>query len=307
MIENIIIGLIICLALVCPFLIIYYIKAAPSAKDDTMILKNIKEYTKERKDHLEELISVYMTKEQCLPPQLAIIQIGNNEASNRYIRNKIKDCEEVSICAHNYVFDENISQDDLIWEIQHLQEHYDGLIVQLPLPDHIRAEKVAAAIDPVKDVDGFHPMSLYKPATPLGIMMYLKDCGFEFDGANVVIIGRSEIVGKPLAQMMTDANATVTLCHSRTKNLWDHIQEADLVVSAVGKPKFLNCYAIHVPVIDVGINFDEDGRLCGDCYNTENRDVTPVPGGVGLLTRWALLENAFSAKLTNDIRKHAGL
>jgi methylenetetrahydrofolate dehydrogenase (NADP+)/methenyltetrahydrofolate cyclohydrolase len=125
-------------------------------------------------------------------------------------------------------------------------------------------------------------------------MDYLEYCQFDLSGKNVVIIGRSNIVGKPLAKLMTDKDATVTLCHSKTKRIHKHIENADLVVSAVGRPRFLNCYPIHVPVIDVGINF-VDGKMCGDCYNTEFRDVTPVPGGVGLLTRLALLDNVVEA------------
>lgn len=261
------------------------------------MLPNIKEYTQNAKIKLKEQIEYFFGNN---PPSLAIVQVGAIEASNRYIRNKIKDCQEVGINAHHYAYEKEISEDEFLLEVKDLCEHYNGVIVQLPLPDHIDAKKVAAAIDPIKDVDGFHPLSPYKPATPLGIMNYLQDNGINLEGKHVVIIGRSEIVGKPLAAMMTDANATVTLCHSRTKNLWTHIQEADLIVSAVGKAKFLNCYAIHVPVIDVGINFDEDGRICGDCYNTENRDVTPVPGGVGLLTRLALLENVYKAKVLQN-------
>lgn len=266
-------------------------------EDPGRMLPNIKEYTQNAKVKLKEQIEYFFGNN---PPSLAIIQVGAIEASNRYIRNKIKDCQEVGINAHHYAYEEEITEDEFLLEVKDLCEHYNGVIVQLPLPDHIDAKKVAAAIDPMKDVDGFHPLSPYKPATPLGIMNYLQDSGIELEGKHVVIIGRSEIVGKPLAAMMTDANATVTLCHSRTKNLWTHIQEADLVVSAVGKAKFLNCYSIHVPVIDVGINFDEAGRMCGDCYNTENRDVTPVPGGVGLLTRLALLENVYKAKVLQN-------
>lgn len=160
----------------------------------------------------------------------------------------------------------------------------------MPLPAHIDLEKVKSVIDPKKDIDGFTATSAFKACTPLGIMIYLAHCGFKFKGANVVILGRSELVGKPLAEMMTNAHATVTLCHSATKNVWDFINSADLIVSAVGKVNFLNCYAIWCPVVDVGINFTKDGKMVGDCYNTEGREVTPVPGGVGLLTRCALLE-----------------
>jgi methylenetetrahydrofolate dehydrogenase (NADP+)/methenyltetrahydrofolate cyclohydrolase len=161
---------------------------------------------------------------------------------------------------------------------------------------------VVAAINPEKDVDGFYPDSPYAPATPGGIMRYLRYLEFDLAGKDVVIIGRSNIVGKPLAKMMTDADATVTLCHSKSK-LSHHLYNADLIVTAVGKAGFLNCYPIHVPVIDVGINFDKNGKLCGDCFNVEGRDVTPVPGGVGLLTRCALLDNVIEAKARKCLKR----
>lgn len=222
--------------------------------------------------------------------------MGENEASNRYVKNKKKDCEEVGIDCQWYWYPEDISEDELIAEIADLQPYIDGLMVQMPLPQHISAERVKTAISPEKDVDGFHPMSKFKPCTPKGIIDYLDYCRFGFEGANVLVIGRSDIVGKPLAKMLTDRNSTVTLAHSKTKNLWRHIEQADLIICAVGKAKFLNCYAIHVPVIDVGINFDENGKMVGDCFNTEYRKVTPVPGGVGLLTRVALLENVYDSR-----------
>ena len=261
-----------------------------------MVLGNIKEYTKALKEEFKERIAVIGDA-----PKLAIIQIGNVEASNRYIKNKIKDCEEVGIIAHRYWFDTEITEPELIQEIQDLAPEYDGVIVQLPLPPHIREKVVVAAIPSCKDVDGFHPDSPFNPATPAGIIKYLRACEFNLTGKDVVIIGRSDIVGKPLARMMTDADATVTLCHSKSK-LSGHIYTADLIVTAVGKPAFLNCYPIHVPVIDVGINFDNEGKLCGDCFNTENRDVTPVPGGVGLLTRCALLDNVIRAKEMRSLK-----
>lgn len=256
----------------------------------TMVLGNIKEYTKELKEQFKVRVAALNEA-----PKLLIIQVGNVEASNRYIKNKVKDCEEVGITAHVYHYPDDISEEELCEAIGLDQEHYDGVIVQLPLPPHISAKAVVAAINPLKDVDGFHVDSPFDPATPGGIMMYLKHCNFDLVGKDVVIIGRSDIVGKPLARLMTDADATVTLCHSKSK-LSSHIYHCDLIVSAVGKAGFLNCYPIHVPVIDVGINFDENGKLCGDCFNTEGRDVTPVPGGVGLLTRCALLENTIRAK-----------
>lgn len=256
----------------------------------TMVLGNIKEYTKALKEEFKERIAVIGDA-----PKLAIIQVGENEASNRYVKNKVKDCEEVGIEAHVYAYPKDMTEFELDDELTHLQEFYDGVIVQLPLPPHIREEVAIAAINPMKDVDGFRHDSPYDPATPAGIMKYLRACDFDLAGKDVVIIGRSNIVGKPLAKMMTDADATVTLCHSKSK-LAAHIYHCDLIVTAVGKPAFLNCYPIHVPVIDVGINFDNNGKLCGDCFNTEGRDVTPVPGGVGLLTRCALLDNVIKAK-----------
>ena len=255
-----------------------------------MVLGNIKKYTKELKEQFKERIAILGDA-----PKLAIIQVGNVEASNRYIKNKVKDCEEVGIVADVYQYPEDITEHELCEAIKLDQEHYDGVIVQLPLPPYIREKAVVAAIDPEKDVDGFHPDSPYAPATPGGIMKYLRACEFDLTGKDVVIIGRSNIVGKPLAAMMTAADATVTLCHSKSK-LSHHLYHADLIVTAVGKAGFLNCYPIHVPVIDVGINFNEDGKLVGDCFNTENRDVTPVPGGVGLLTRCALVENVILSK-----------
>ncbi len=255
-----------------------------------MVLGNIKEYTKELKEQFKERIAVMGDA-----PKLAIIQVGNVEASNRYIKNKVKDCEEVGIVADVYQYPEDITECELFENIQLDQEHYDGVIVQLPLPQHIRPEIATAAIPSCKDVDGFHHNSPFAPATPSGIMMYLKHCNFDLVGKDVVIIGRSNIVGKPLARMMTDADATVTLCHSKSK-LSKHVYDCDLLVTAVGKAGFVNCYPLHMPIIDVGINFDENGKLVGDCFNTEGRDVTPVPGGVGLLTRCALLENVIRAK-----------
>ena len=262
----------------------------------TMILtRNIKEYCAERKAMLKTTIENNFP-DFVKKPTLAVFQIGNVEASTRYIRNKKKDCEEVGIDFEWYYYPEEITTKELVQEIKDMNDFVDGLIVQMPLPDHIDVTAIKLAIDPKKDVDGFHPSSMFEPCTPFGIVKYLIDgCDYDFTGKNVTIFGRSDIVGKPLAKMLTDLDATVTLCHSKTRNAWDHISNADLIVSAVGKAGFLNCYPIHVPVIDVGINFDANGKLVGDCINTENRDVTPVPGGVGLLTRVALLENTVLA------------
>ena len=261
----------------------------------TMILtRNIKEFYANKKAQIKEDIERDFVEVK--KPTLAVIQVGDNEASNRYIRNKKKDCEEVGISFEWYYYEETISENELITEIKDLLPYVDGMIVQMPLPEHIDVDAIKLAIAPEKDVDGFHPMSWFNPCTPAGIIDYVVNgCGYDFTGKNVTIFGRSDIVGKPLAQMLTNRDATVTLCHSKSKDKWQFIKTADFIVTAVGKPAFLNCYAIHVPVVDVGINFDENGKLVGDCINTENRDVTPVPGGVGLLTRVALLENTLLA------------
>ena len=261
----------------------------------TMILtRNIKEFCANKKAQIKEDIERDFVNAK--KPTLAVIQVGNNEASTRYIRNKKKDCEEVGISFEWYYYEETISENELITEIKDLLPYIDGMIVQMPLPKHIDVDAIKLAIAPEKDVDGFHPMSRFNPCTPAGIIDYVVNgCGYDFTGKNVTIFGRSDIVGKPLAQMLTNRDATVTLCHSKSKDKWQFIETADFIVTAVGKPAFLNCYAIHVPVVDVGLNFDENGKLVGDCINTENRDVTPVPGGVGLLTRVALLENTLLA------------
>ena len=260
-----------------------------------MILKDIKPYVKELKESYKERVAAIGEA-----PKLAIVQVGENEASNRYVKNKVKDCNEVGIVADVYAYPENMTEWELDDELSHMHEYYDGVIVQLPLPQHIRPQIATAAIPADKDVDGFRMDSWFNPATPKGIMDYLKYCEFDFTGKDVVIIGRSEIVGKPLARMMTDANATVTLCHSHSK-LSKHVHGCDLLVSAVGKAGFVNCYPLYMPIIDVGINFNEEGKMVGDCINTEGRDVTPVPGGVGLLTRCALLDNVITSK-----EKHNG-
>lgn len=256
-------------------------------------MTSIKDYVVEYKNELMKRVNSFSEA-----PQLAIIQVGNMEASNRYIRNKIKDCEEVGIVAHHYIYENNISEQELIQEVKDLNDHYDGLIIQLPLPSTLRSQNLAAAINPLKDVDGFRHDSLFYPATPKGIMDYLRHEQFDLSGKDVLIIGRSNLVGKPLARMMIDADATVTLAHSKSK-LAPHLQGKDLIVCAVGKAHFLDCQNITVPVIDVGINFNENGKMCGDCFNGAGGNVTPVPGGVGLLTRCALLDNVIRAKEKN--------
>lgn len=260
-------------------------------------MNKMKEYAQLQKVQLKEKIS--QLKEQ---PSLLIIQVGDNEASNRYIRNKEKDCEEVGIETLRYIFpnEESTTTEDIVNFIKKHQFSYSGVIVQQPLPAHINQETINLAIDRTKDVDGFHPMSKFNPATAKGIVDYLKWREFLFSKSDITIIGRSNIVGKPLAKMLTNMNSTVTLCHSYTgyDSLLKHINNADLVICAVGRPHFLNADNIKAPVIDVGINF-VNGKLCGDCYGSETTNVSPVPGGVGLLTRVALLQNVYEAHIMN--------
>lgn len=256
-----------------------------------MQLKNIKEFTKEWKAAISTEVAKMNEK-----PKLLIIQVGNIEASNRYVRNKIKDCEEVGIMCDLLKFEDTLTTEKLQDTIYEVQMEYDGVMVQLPLPDHIDVS-VLNAIKRTKDVDGLTNNTAFNPCTPSGIMHYLEACNFDFTGKRAVVIGRSEIVGKPMARLLLEKNATVTTCHSKTKNLYEHLTQADLIVSAVGKPGIVNAAVISpdIPIIDVGINFVE-GKLVGDVWNpTQNENVTPVPGGVGLLTRCALLQNTLNA------------
>lgn len=255
-------------------------------------MNRMKEYAELKKAELKERIA-----QMERPPQLLIYQVGNVEASNRYIRNKIKDCDEVGILTTHMVCAEDITTQELVEEISKRGWLYDAIIVQRPLPPHIDQDKINTIIAYSKDVDGFHPMSKFKPATAKGIIDYLEWRDFDFEGMNAVVIGRSNIVGKPVAKLLLEKNCNVTICHSKTphRNLMNYVYDADLIICAVGKEKFLNCtFLNNTPVIDVGINFNSEGKLCGDCFGG-GANVSPVPGGVGLLTRVALLENVVEA------------
>ena len=255
-------------------------------------MDRMKEYAAMRKTQLKEQIA-----QMEYPPSLLILQVGEVEASNRYIRNKIKDCEEVGISTIHYKADESVTTEELIDFINERQDYFTGIIIQQPLPPHIDQNRIDTAINPSKDVDGFHPMSHFNPATAQGIINYLEWRDFNFEGMNAVVIGRSNIVGKPIAKLLLEKDCNVTICHSKTphKNLMNYVYDADLIICAVGKEKFLNCtFLNNTPVIDVGINFNSEGKLCGDCIGG-GANVSPVPGGVGLLTRVALLENVVEA------------
>ena len=265
-------------------------------------MNKMKEYAAMRKAQLKEKIQELNAQNKS-EIWLLIIQVGDNEASNRYVRNKMKDCEEVGIIAHHYKCPIEITTEELVDFIIKYQGQYAGVIVQQPLPAHIDQKAINCAIRPTKDVDGFHPLTKFKPATARGIIDYLEWRNFDFEGAKVTVIGRSNIVGKPLARMLTDKDCTVTLCHSKTlwEDIWNSVNNSNLTICAVGQPGFLDCSSLSIPVIDVGINFDEEGKMCGDCFvwNGTERNVSPVPGGVGLLTRVALLENVVEAAYGN--------
>ena len=255
-------------------------------------MQNIKEYVANKKLALKEKLKDTNLK-------AVIVQVGNVEASNRYVRNKIKDLEEVGITAELVKFPEEITETNLLAFIKGLNENNSvtGYLVQLPLPKHISEEKVNLAINPSKDIDGFHPESKTVAATPLGVYTYLKDMKYEFSGKNAVIIGRSHIVGRPMHKLLLDANMNVTILHTRTseEDKRFYLEHADLIVVAAGKHGVVNkSYKLKesAVIMDVGINFNEEGKLIGDC----EKDLpvafqSPVPSGCGLLTRLAVIEN----------------
>ncbi len=242
-------------------------------------------------------------------PHLVVILVGDNPASKIYVRNKQKAAEKVGIKSTVYEFDKNITESELLLKIEELNNDSDitGILVQLPLPEHIDKNKVVTAISPKKDVDGFTPENVgrlaiglepyYYPATPQGILMLLDEYNIQLEGAETVVIGRSNIVGKPMLQMLLKRNATVTSCHSYTKNLEDKIKTADLVISAVGK-KIVRCKMVkkNSVVIDVGIYKDSNGQITGDVdfdYISDSVGfISPVPGGVGPMTIASLMYNA---------------
>ncbi|MDR0934750.1 MAG: bifunctional 5,10-methylenetetrahydrofolate dehydrogenase/5,10-methenyltetrahydrofolate cyclohydrolase [Erysipelotrichaceae bacterium] len=258
---------------------------------------NIKEYVANKKEEIKLEIAKLIRK-----PSLVIIQANDNPASDSYIRGKIKDANELGITPKLIKLDPSTSEESLLLLIKSLNtdDSVDGFIVQLPLPKHISEDKVKLAIAHKKDVDGFHPLSQMSPCTPKGIIEYLKANKETIEGKNAVVIGRSNIVGKPMAKLLLKENANVTILHSKTKldDMKRFIELADIIVIAIGKTNFLNDnfkYKKEAIIIDVGINKDEEG-LHGDAKNDLLvRLQTPVPGGVGLLTRLALMENVLEA------------
>lgn len=253
----------------------------------------IKEYVSNKKSQLKDFFA-----NEIIKPTLAIVQLNDDEASNAYIRGKLKDCSEIGISTRHIKLPITTTEEELLKLIDNLNNDLSitAFIVQMPLPKHISEDKVKKAVKPSKDVDGFNLLSKYIPATPKGIVEYLSDNNFDFDGKNAVILGRSNIVGKPMHDVLLSKNMNVINLHSHTsdKDKKFFIEHADLIVVAVGKPYFLdNKYKFgkNAVVIDVGIN-RVDGKLLGDCKpGLKVSFQSPVPGGVGLLTRLALLLN----------------
>ncbi|WP_107811822.1 bifunctional methylenetetrahydrofolate dehydrogenase/methenyltetrahydrofolate cyclohydrolase FolD [Campylobacter concisus] len=256
-------------------------------------------------------------------PTLAVILVGEDKASQTYVRAKEKACNEYGIKSVAHRLSENTTQAELLALINvlNLDDSIHGILVQLPLPKHIDTNTVLATIDPAKDVDGFHAVNVGKlvsgldgfvPCTPLGVMEILKEYSIDVAGLNAVVIGRSNIVGKPMANLLLNASATVTVTHSKTKNLKEICKNTDLIVAAIGKPFFLKADMVKdgAVVVDVGINRLDDGRLVGDVDFNEVAPkcsyITPVPGGVGPMTIAMLLNNTIlAAQAKIDSHKRA--
>ncbi len=247
-------------------------------------------------------------KDKGIVPCLAVIQVGNDPASSVYVNNKKKACAYIGIESLSYELDENITEEELLAIVDELNhnEMVNGILVQLPLPKHIHEEAVIQAIAPEKDVDGFHPETVgnmcigskgFLPCTPAGVIQLLKRSGIEIEGKECVVVGRSNIVGKPMAILLLRENGTVTITHSRTRDLKEVTKRADILVAAIGKPKFITKEFVKegAVVIDVGIHRNAENKLCGD-VDFENvidkvSAITPVPGGVGPMTIAMLMNN----------------
>ncbi|HEM2802588.1 TPA: bifunctional methylenetetrahydrofolate dehydrogenase/methenyltetrahydrofolate cyclohydrolase [Streptococcus suis] len=256
--------------------------------------------------------TVRLKEEKGLVPGLVVILVGENPASQVYVRNKERSALATGFKSEVVRVPDTITESDLLDLIERYNQddEWHGILVQLPLPAHISEEKVLLAIDPDKDVDGFHPTNMGKfwsghpvmiPSTPAGIMEMFKEYQIELEGKSALVIGRSNIVGKPMAQLLLDANATVTIAHSRTKNLPELARQADILVVAIGRGHFVTKEFVKpgAVVIDVGMNRDENGKLIGDVKYDEVSEVasyiTPVPGGVGPMTITMLMEQTYEA------------
>ncbi|MBE7047291.1 MAG: bifunctional methylenetetrahydrofolate dehydrogenase/methenyltetrahydrofolate cyclohydrolase FolD [Ruminococcaceae bacterium] len=273
--------------------------------DGKMVSQRIKDQLKEETAKI---------KAQGIIPGLAVIIVGNNPASRSYVNSKKKACELIGYYSREYALPEETTEEELKALVQELNQddQIHGILVQLPLPKHINEEMVINTIIPEKDVDAFHPANVGKimignfdflPCTPAGIMELIKESEIDLEGKHCVIIGRSNIVGKPMSMLLLHKNATVTICHSKTKNLKEVCKEADVLVVAVGRPQMVDASYIKegAVVIDVGINRLSDGRLVGDVdFDSAEKvagAITPVPGGVGPMTIATLMKNTLTAAL----------
>lgn len=261
-----------------------------------------------------------LKQEYGVTPGLAVVIVGDDPASRVYVNNKKKACELVGFRSEEYALPEKTTQEELLNLVNELNEKKDinGILVQLPLPKHLDDKVVIEAINPIKDVDAFHAVNVGKimlgeydflPCTPAGVMEMLHSYDISVSGKNCVVIGRSNIVGKPMAMLLLHENATVTICHSKTVNLSEICSQADILVAAVGRPKFVTADMVKegAVVIDVGMDRDENGKLCGDVDFENVKDkcsyITPVPGGVGPMTIATLMKNTIKAcKLQNNIK-----
>lgn len=266
---------------------------------------------------------VQQLREKNIVPGLAVILVGDNQASQTYVRNKQKACEDLGMHSVLIKKPAELSQEELIQSIAELNQDdsIHGILVQLPLPRHIQEKAIIEAISPEKDVDGFHPINIgrmmtgqdaFLPCTPYGVMVMLEYIDYDLEGKHVVIVGRSNIVGKPAGQLFLNANATVTYCHSRTKDLAYYTKQADVVVAAVGKRDTITSDHIKegAVVIDVGMNRNDEGKLCGDVAFDEVKNkasyITPVPKGVGPMTITMLMKNTVkSAQKALELNKQA--
>lgn len=272
-----------------------------------------KEMKRKIREKVDELVAQGKRR-----PGLAVIIVGDDPGSRSYVAGKAKDAEEVGFAGSTIQLDENIDEATLLAEVERLNRDTttDGILVQLPLPRHINSDRILRAILPEKDVDGFHPSNVAGlwlkeectvPCTPKGVIHMLEDNGIEIAGKNVVVVGRSNIVGLPVSKLLLDRNATVTTAHSRTPDLGAVTRQADIVVVAVGRPNLVTGDMIKpgAVVIDVGVNrHPETGKLCGDVDFESAKEkagaITPVPGGVGPLTRACLLENTLESYLRKE-------
>jgi methylenetetrahydrofolate dehydrogenase (NADP+) / methenyltetrahydrofolate cyclohydrolase len=283
----------------------------------TAIIINGKEIAKKKRQEIA--VKVEKLKSRKVVPGLAVILVGDNHASQTYVNSKRKACVELGMHSVLIEYPDNVSEHELLNKIAELNgdSNIHGILVQLPIPKHIDEIKVIESILPEKDVDGFHPINIgrmmtgqdaFLPCTPYGIMVMLKDMEIEIAGKNVVVIGRSNIVGKPAGQLFLNEHATVTYCHSKTQDLKKHTKQADILISAIGKANFIKADHLKAGavVIDVGMNRDENGKLCGDVLYEEAKEIasyiTPVPGGVGPMTITMLMYNTLESARKHEER-----